>query len=270
MSAVKLNDITISYDDIGHGEDVLVLLHGHPFDRSMWRPQCDALGGKRWRLIVPDLRGYGESTVTPSTTTLDMLAHDVAALLDHLGIDAAVIGGLSMGGQIVMAFCHLYPQRVRGVVLAATFPQAETDDGKQVRNTMADRLLRDGMEGYAAEVLPRMVAPRTLAARPDIAAHVLGMMRGAHPIGAAAALRGRAERPCYDAVLSALPVPALIVVGDEDAFTTRADAERMHTLITGSTLVWMPGVGHMPNLEHADAFNAALESFLLTFGSAPT
>lgn len=215
-----------------------------------------------WRVIAPDLRGYGESSVVPGKTTLDLFAHDIAALLDQLNIREVVIGGLSMGGQIVMEFCRLYPERVRGILLAATFPRAETEEGKRNRAIMADRLLREGMERYAEEVLTKMVAPRNIAALPAVAEHVRSMMRAAHPAGAAAALRGRAERPDYESTLASLDLPALVVVGDEDAFTTRADAERMRALLKRSELVWMEGVGHMPNLEREVEFNAALRRFL--------
>jgi pimeloyl-ACP methyl ester carboxylesterase len=215
-----------------------------------------------WRVIAPDLRGYGKSSVVSGKTTLDLFAQDIAALLDHLNIREVVIGGLSMGGQIVMEFCRLYSGRVRGILLAATSPQAETDAGKRARATMADRLLREGMETYADEALPKMLAPRNLAALPTVAEHVSSMMRATHPAGAAAALRGRAERPDYENTLADLSVPALVVVGDEDAFTTRADAERMHALLKRSELVWMEGVGHMPNLEREVEFNAALRRFL--------
>jgi pimeloyl-ACP methyl ester carboxylesterase len=213
-------------------------------------------------VIAPDLRGYGESTVVPGKTSLDQFAQDVAALLDRVGVRDVVIGGLSMGGQIVMEFCRLFPARVRGVLFAATFSRAETDEGKRSRAAMADRLLREGMEAYAEEVLPKMVAAETIAALPAVADHVLSMMRAAHPAGAAAALRGRAERPDYEDTLARLDVPAAIVVGDEDAFTTRSDAERMHALLRRSELVWMEGVGHMPNLEREAEFNAALHRLL--------
>ena len=96
-----------------------------------------------------------------------------------------------------MEFCRLFPEVVAGVVLMATFPQAETQEGKRSRHAMADRLLREGMRGYAEEVLSKMLAPRTVATRADIAAYVLDMMCGTDPAGAAAALRGRAERPSY-------------------------------------------------------------------------
>jgi pimeloyl-ACP methyl ester carboxylesterase len=127
---------------------------------------------------------------------------------------------------------------------------------------MADRLLREGMGPYAEEVLVKMIAPRNIAALPAVAEHVRSMMKAAHPAGAAAALRGQAERPDYESKLATLDVPALVVVGDEDAFTTRADAERMHTLLRRSELVWMEGIGHMPNLEREVEFNAAMERLL--------
>lgn len=262
MSTATVNRITVSYDDAGSSENSLLLVHGHPFDRSMWRPQVRGLDGSDWRVIVPDLRGYGQSSAASGKVTLDVFAQDMAALLDRLGVRHVVIGGLSMGGQIVMEFCRLYPERVRGIILAATSPQAETDEGKRKRNAMADRLLREGMGLYAQEVLPMMMAPANISALPAVAAHVLSMMRAAHPLGAAAALRGRAERPAYEDTLASLNVPALVVVGDQDAFTSRADAQLMHALLKGSELVWMEGVGHMPNLESTVEFNAALNRFL--------
>jgi pimeloyl-ACP methyl ester carboxylesterase len=309
MAKALVNGITIAYDDVGEGDNVLVLVHGHPFNRTMWQPQMEWIGpgnrararprarfegvsssessvetkGRRegdsiavpqqileheddaefpWRAIVPDLRGYGGSTVVPGKTTLDIFARDIAGLLDELGIRDVVIGGLSMGGQIVMEFCRLYPERVRGILLAATFCRAETEQGKRQRVAMADRLLTDGMEPYSEEVLPKMVTPANLIALPQVADHVRSMMRASDPIGAAAGIRGRAERPDYEETLARVEVPALVVVGDEDAFTTRADAEQMSNALKRSELVWLKGVGHMPNLEREAEFNEALGRLL--------
>ena len=261
MTSILLNGITVGYDEVGTGDDVLLLVHGTPFNRSMWRPQL-AAAPAGWRLIAPDLRGYGESTVVPGKTTFDVFAADLAALLDHIGIDRAALGGLSMGGQIVMEFARQYPDRVRGLLLAATFAQTDTDEGKRRRNAMADRLIEEGMRPYAEEVLPKMLAPRSIAAMPAVAEHVTAMMRDTDPQGAAAALRGRSERPSYEETLARLDVPAVIIVGSEDAFTTRQDAERMRDLASDSELVWLEGIGHMPNLENPDAFNLALIRFL--------
>lgn len=260
MAKVSLNGITVGYDDEGNG-DPLVLDHGHPFNRSMWRPQVARFRHSH-RVIAADLRGYGESSIVPGKTPLSTFAHDLAALLDHLGIDRIVLGGLSMGGQIVMEFHRLFPDRIRGLLLADTSPQAETDDGKRIRNDMADRLLREGMGPYADEVLPKMVAPYNIEALPAVADHVLGMMRHTLPEGAAAALRGRAERPDYVDMLARISVPTLVVVGRDDEFTPVIDAQLMHDRIPGSRLAVIEGAAHLPNLERQTEFDAAVQELL--------
>ncbi|MFI8994826.1 alpha/beta fold hydrolase [Streptomyces sp. NPDC053542] len=264
MGVAELNGgVRIAYEDRGEGPPVL-LVHGHPFDRTMWAPQAALLAGSGYRVIVPDLRGYGASPATSGP--LDGLAdfsRDLAALLDHLGVTGPVIlGGLSMGGQIALDFCRLFPGRVRGLLLADTSAPAETAAGKEWRNAMADRLLREGLAPYADEVLDKMIAPRTIADRPDVAAHVRRMMRGTSPEGAAAALRGRAERPDYTALLPRITVPALVVVGSEDTYTPLADAQYLHDRLPDSDLAVIEGAAHLPNLERPGAFDAALKKLL--------
>jgi len=257
MKAV-INGITIGYDDEGTGDNVLVLVHGHPFDRTMWRPQIDHFSATGWRVIAADLRGYGETTVVPGITPLSDFAGDVAGLLDHLGVDRFVLGGLSMGGQIVLECQRLFGERIRGLILADTFAQAETPQGRVNRNDMADRLLREGMSGYATEVLWKMVAPHN----PGVGEHVSRMMHNAPAEGAAAALRGRAERPDYTDLLATIEVPALVVVGSDDEYTPVPDAEYLHERIPGSALVVVDGAAHMPNLERPEEFNKAVERLL--------
>jgi pimeloyl-ACP methyl ester carboxylesterase len=255
--------ITIGYDDEGEaGAPALMLVHGHPFDRSMWRPQAEALGASGWRVIVPDLRGYGGSTVVPGVTPLPVFARDLADLLDRRGVDRVVLGGLSMGGQIVMEFAALFPERLRGLILAATSARADSEEVRRTRRATADRLVREGMGPYAAELLPGLVAPATLRDRPEVAGHVRRMMLGAPPEGAAAALRGRAERPDHTGTLTRLTVPALVVVGTEDAFTPVEEARHIHACVPGSTLAVIEGAGHLPNLERPAEFDRVLRTFL--------
>jgi pimeloyl-ACP methyl ester carboxylesterase len=261
MGSISINGISVGYDDVGSGPP-LVLVHGHPFNRSMWRPQVEHFGRTGWRVIAADLRGYGESTVVPGTTTLQTFAADLAGLLDALEVDDFVLGGLSMGGQIVMECHQRFPQRIRGLVLADTSALADSAEGRRLRLDTADRLVREGMAPYAEEVLPKMLARQNVAALPDVAAHVLTMMRTTDPQGAAAALRGRAERPDYLDGLRAVTAPTAVVVGRDDEYTPIGDARLMHERIAGSTLVVIDDAGHMPNLERPEAFNAAVQRVL--------
>lgn len=262
MSTISSNGISVGYDDSGGSDPALLLVHGHPFDRTMWRDKPPG-----WRVIAPDLRGYGATTTVPGKTTLDIFASDLVALLDHLGIDKVVIGGLSMGGQIVMEFYRLFPERVRGLILADTSPRAETADGKAGRIALADRLLSEGMSTYAAEALPMMMAPANIDALPEVADHVLGMMRGTDPVGAAAAMRGRAERPDYVSLLATVTVPALVIVGSDDEFTPVSEAMLIHQQVPESTMVIVDGAGHLPNLERPREFDSAVQQFLHTIES---
>ncbi|MFE9448880.1 alpha/beta fold hydrolase [Streptomyces sp. NPDC006739] len=252
----------LAYEDKGpalSSRVPLVLVHGHPFDRTMWTPQLSAFAADR-RVIAPDLRGYGASPVPADRLTpLARFAEDVGELLDALEVDAFVLAGLSMGGQIAMEAYDRYGDRFRGLVLADTFADPESAEGRRGRNAMADRLLREGMRGYADEVLEKMVAPH---AAPEVKAHVHRMMTATAPEGAAAALRGRAERPDYRPLLARVAVPALVVVGAEDTYTPVADAEAMHTVLPDSTLHVVEGAAHMPNLERPEEFNEVLGKFL--------
>lgn len=260
MAVAHIDTIDIGYDDVGVGE-VVVLLHGHPFNRTMWREQVKSLG-QRYRVIAPDLPGYGESTPIPGKIGMDEMARYVARLLDALHIGPVVLGGLSMAGQIVLEFARLFPERLRALILADTAAQAETDAGRLYRNAIADRILTEGMSGIAAESLPKMLAPESVRTNPALGERVMAMMLGTSPIGAAAALRGRAERRDHVAFLREIAVPTLVIVGSLDEYTPVSDAELLQREIPDAQLVVIEGVGHMPNIEAPDSFNSAVAAFL--------
>ncbi|MET9406158.1 alpha/beta fold hydrolase [Streptomyces sp. NPDC002935] len=265
MTSIVLRGTTLHFDDAGPSAGLPVLLiHGHPFNRTLWAPQVEALVTAGHRVVTPDLRGYGDSGVDAGPVLLADFADDLVGLLDHLGIDRAVVGGVSMGGQIAMELQRRHTDRVRALVLSDTSAPAETDEGKAFRNRLADRLLAEGMDGYADEVIGKMLADYNVMAMPDVAAHVLRMMRATDPRGAAAALRGRAERPDYRDTLAAVQSPVLIVVGADDAFTPVADAEAIHGLVPHAILTVVEGAGHLPGAEQPGRFNAALLDFLAT------
>jgi 3-oxoadipate enol-lactonase len=252
--------IEITYDDIGSGPSV-VLLHGFPFNRSMWREQVEELRQSH-RIIVPDLRGHGESAVTPGPATMESMALDVASLLETLNISRATIGGLSMGGYVALAFYRLFPLRVRSLVLADTRPQEDTDEGKQNREQQAEKAIKEGMEGIADAMLPKLLAPETVTERPDIVRRVREMIVGTEPEGAASVLRGMAVRKDNTSFLSRIIAPTLIMVGSKDAITPVADSELMHREIGGSRLRIMEGAGHVSNLERSEDFSRELVKFI--------
>lgn len=271
MGTVAANGITLAYEDEGPEQastDPLLLIHGHPFDRTMWAPQLAAFRDGR-RVIAPDLRGLGESSAPPGTPPWDFYARDLSALLDHLGIQTTVIAGLSMGGQIALEFYRLFPDRVRGLVIADSFATLDAPERKRGRYDLADRLIREGMDGYATEILPKMITPHTIETQPAVAEHVLAMMRHAPAEGAAAALRSRAERPDYTGLLPAVAVPALLVTGRDDAYGGVDDIAFMRQRIPDATSVVIEDAGHLPNLEHPADFNEALATYLTRLAARP-
>jgi len=250
----------VGYDDIGVGLPV-VLLHGFPFDRSMWREQAEALG-ESYRIITPDLRGFGESTLGDGGATMEEMASDVAALLEHLGVERAVVGGLSMGGYVTLAFYRLFPTRVAALLLADTRPQADDEDGKRAREETARLALHEGMEPIFSAMLPKLLTPAHVEQDPTLVARVRSMVINARPEAAAAALRGMALRRDQRDLLPLINVPTLIVVGAGDQLTPPSEAQLMGEKIVGSRLQVIDGAAHLSNLERPAEFNSAFLSFL--------
>ncbi|WP_255459475.1 MULTISPECIES: alpha/beta fold hydrolase [unclassified Nocardiopsis] len=257
----SVRGISVTYTDRGAGYPIL-FIHGHPFDRTMWEPQVRALAGRGYRVIVPDLRGYGGSTVVPGTTNLDTFARDLAALLDHLRLNVVSVVGLSMGGQIALELYRLFPDRVDSLTLAATNPRAETEQGRAARAALARRLRVEGMRGYTDEMLVGMMTAQNVRELPEVADHVRAMMYAAPPEGAAAALLGRARRQDYVPLLRRVSAPTLLVGGQYDTFTPPDFTESMHVLVPDSVVEIIEGAGHLPNLERPERFNAVLRRFL--------
>lgn len=259
----QINDIKLAFTDEGSGAPAILLIHGHPFNRTMWRPQVEFLRA-RYRIIAPDLRGYGEtaSAAGATETRLEQFAADNLALMDSLGIQKFVLGGLSMGGQIVLEMYRQAPERIHALLLADTFAGLDTAERKQLRFTTADRLEREGMATYAHEELTKMITPANAERQPSLAAHVMEMMVTTPPLGASAALRGRAQRRDYLPMLRDISVSTLVVVGRDDLYTPVAVAEQLVEGIRVATLSVIDEAGHMPNLEQPVAFNTVLSSWL--------
>ena len=263
MAVRSVRGIELAYDDEGRGGAV-VLLHGFPFNRTLWRGQVEALTSTH-RVITPDLRGHGETSLGSDGSTMEEMARDVAALLEALELERVILGGLSMGGYVTLAFARLFPRRVRALLLADTRPQGDTDEGKQNRERMAESAMREGMTAIADAMLPKLLAPATHMKHPEVVERVREMILATKPEGAAAALRGMAARQNHTNFLQNIMQPTLVVVGSEDQLTPPADSEVMRRDIRGSRLEVIEGAGHVSNLERPDEFNHALARFLQDF-----
>ena len=238
----------------------LVFIHGHPFNRTMWSEQVTHFKAD-YRLILPDLRGYGESGITEPRVLLDEMALDLIHLLDELNIVNATFIGLSMGGQIVLDLYRLVPHRFTALVIVDSDARAETPESAARRLATADEILRIGMIQHTNDTCHKYIAPTSMR-NPAVYDPLYKMMTTTDPQGAAAAHKGRALRRDHLAILPSIHVPALIVVGSEDFFTPIPIARLMSDNIPGASLAVIEGAGHLPNMEAPAEFNVALGSFL--------
>jgi pimeloyl-ACP methyl ester carboxylesterase len=249
--------VSIEYDDIGNGVPLL-LIHGFPLDRTLWRTQIAGLS-QIYRVIAPDLRGFGQSSDTNGeAVTMEQYATDLKSLLDSVNVKQAVVGGISMGGYIALAFYAQYADRVKGLILANTRAVPDSEDGKQARLTNAQKVGESGI-GFLVDNMTPMMLGNT--ARPEIEIAVRSMMARQRPAGVMSALRGMAARPDRTALLRFATVPVLIISGSQDTLIPPADSEAMHALIPNSRLVIIPDAGHLSNLDKADAFNHVVREF---------
>lgn len=243
----------------------LLLIHGFPFNSSMWEPQLEDVG-EMARIIAPDLRGFGRTDATPAPYNVGLFAEDCVNLLTYLGIDGpVVVGGLSMGGYVAFEFYRRYPERVAGLILAATRAGADSAEGKAGRDKAVETARNQGAAATASGMLPKLLAPQNYDDQPDVVEFVQEMMESASVEGIVGALMAMKERPDSTPTLPEIEVPTLIIHGAKDQLIPLSEAEAMHQAISGAELVIVPDAGHLPNLEQPELFNDAVMDFLEMF-----
>jgi len=255
--------VPLHYLEYGQGMPV-VLLHGFPFDHTIWQAQADALQDS-FHLILPDLRGHGQSPAPAGVYRMDLMAQDVFALLDALHIERAVWVGHSMGGYVTMAALRAAPERITGIGLVATHPLADPDDRRAGRLATADEVLSEGSGMVAQTMIKTMFAPGFDLDSP-LARVLFDLMSRTPPLGVAGAQRGMAERPNSVETLRAARVPALVIAGLGDQIVNPDVMRQMARDLPTARLVEIAGAGHMPMVERADATTAALSEFLRAIG----
>lgn len=260
MRAV-INGITMAYDDNGSGPPLL-LIHGFPLCRRMWHPQIKALVSAGFRVITPDLRGFGESEAPEGPYSIDLFADDMVELLDHLGIEAAVVGGMSMGGYILFNLADRYRSRVRGACFITTRANADDAAGKERRLALARDVKKFGPQVVAGAFEQLLFAEESLVERPKLVGEAYGWMIANDSRGIAGGLLAMRERMDYTFRLSGFNLPALAIGAEGDKAAPPENARIIAAGIPGCRLVLIPYAGHMANLENPGAFNAALLEFL--------
>lgn len=256
MPTTTIRGIQLAYDDKGKGQPI-VFIHGHPFNRSMWAAQV-AYFQDRYRLILPDLRGYGETEVTTPRVMLDEMALDIIHLLDTLAIDKAIFCGLSMGGQILLDLYRLFPQKVQALIIVDSDARGETPETRQQRLAKAAAIEEKGMRQHTEETIHQYIA-KTSMTNPAVYEPLYQMMSNTSPQGAAVAHRGRADRRDHTEMLPTIIAPTLIVVGSEDLFTPVPVARIMSDAIPGAQLAVIDNAGHLPNMEAPAIFNKIVD-----------
>ena len=256
----QINGITLAFTDQGTGFP-LVFIHAFPLNRTMWQEQARALSSQ-FRVITIDLRGHGESDAPLWHYTLDQAADDVRSLLDHLSIRHAVFVGLSMGGYILFAFYRKYPELVKGLVLADTRAQADTEDGKRARFEMAQIAYKQGAGAIADIMVPKLLSPATIRTRPELVQGVRTMIENNQVSGIAGDLMAMAERSDSIPLLEQITCPTQIIVGELDLPTPPSDAKLMADRIPNARLAVIPEAAHLSNLEQPDLFNDMVRSFV--------
>jgi 3-oxoadipate enol-lactonase len=259
---VSLNGTELAYDDHGAGLPVL-FLHAFPLNRNMWTGLTGALlNEQRFRLIALDWRGFGESSIKALVSPMQLFADDVVALMDHLGIQKAILCGLSMGGYVSFAFLRSHPERVHALILADTRPGADTEEGKQNREKLARLAESQGVDAVADTQVPNLLSQYTRQHHPEIEARVRQMISMATPAGIAAASRGIAQRADSSDLLPKITCPTLVIVGEHDALTPPDLAQGFAQQIPGAQFAVIPQSGHLSVLEQPGAFLQAMRNFL--------
>jgi pimeloyl-ACP methyl ester carboxylesterase len=260
MERVRSDDAEIFFEIRWNGPPV-VLLHPFPSTHEFWHPVAAALDS-RYRLILPDLRGHGDSEIGEGPALMKKHASDVARVLDAAGIGQAAFVGCSIGGYILFEFWRRFRARVTSLVLCDTRPQPDTAEARANRLKAAATILEQGTEPFIESMIPKLMGATTVTTRPDVVDGARAMMRKMSAEDISQVLQGMAERPDSVADLKTINVPTLIAIGEEDVLSTVADGELMRQSIAGSQLKVIPKAGHYAAWEQPELVGTVLRQFL--------
>jgi 3-oxoadipate enol-lactonase len=260
LQQVKSGDAEIVYRLLGDGPPV-VLLHPFPANHEFWLPVAEALAA-RYRILLPDLRGHGDSGLGEGPATMEKHAADVARVMDAADIGRAAMIGVSIGGYALFEFWRKHRGRVAALGLCNTKAPADSAEARAGRLQAANDVLERGTEPFFQSMIPRLMGKTTRETRPDLVDGVVRMMRKMSPEDVAQVQRGMAERPDSVDTLKTIHVPTLIVTGDEDILTGVDEAELLRQHIPGSQLRVVAKAGHYSPWEQPEEVGKLLRQML--------
>lgn len=257
---LKCGDTDVFYTVRGSGAP-LILLHPFPTNHRFW-DDCAPLLENRYQLIIPDLRAHGDSAPGDGAATMDKHAQDLLLLCNELGLGRALFAGVSIGGYVLFEFWRRSRDRVAALILSNTRAAADSPEQRANRERSMLDVQQRGPGPFIEATLPKLLSETTVRTRPDRVEAARALMARMTVKGIVAGLQGMAARPDSRPTLKTIDVPTLIIAGDEDTSTPRAEAELMHAGISGSRLEVVPRAGHFAALEQPEYAARLMRGFL--------
>jgi pimeloyl-ACP methyl ester carboxylesterase len=257
---LRSGDAEIYYEVHGSGPDIL-LVHPFPAHHGVWSAVAEMLS-TRYRVILMDVRGLGESSPGEGPATMEKHTEDIRRLLDELKIGKTVYAGNSIGGYIFFECWRRYRERISSAILVDTKASADSEEARKTRLAAAEDVLKRGTEPFVNAQLPKLLAESTYRNRPDKVEEAKRMMMKASPAGIAAVQQGMAARPDSNATLTSINVPTMVICGEGDGLTPPLEMEMMHRSIRGSVFRKIPKAGHYSPFEQPEEIHRAVRDFL--------
>jgi 3-oxoadipate enol-lactonase len=250
----------LTFDEIGNGKPI-VLLHAFPLSGKMWKSQAELLAKNGFRVILPDLPGFGTNNKSAHRYSIEEMASQISQLLKSINIDKAIVGGLSMGGYVLFNLCRLTPEKLSALVFCDTTYTADTEEKRNSRFDLISKIKKQGSSALIENMLPNLISDDTKQNNPPLNRELEEFLSEVNPGSAINAMKSMAERKDTSDIIDKISVPTLLIFGEFDKVTTLEIARKMNRTIPGSELEIIKKAGHFSNLEQPEQFNKALLNF---------
>ena len=262
---LNINNLNLSYDDVGEGNIPIIFLHGFPFDKSMWAKQLDFFATTN-RVIAIDIRGFGKSTDESTPLSIDLFSDDLMLFMNQMKISKAIICGLSMGGFIALNAQARFPDRFEAIILCDTQCIADTIEIKSNRYKTIDEIALNGTLNFNEAFIKKVFCKNSFTNKQEIVTQLRSVVMANPEQIIINGLKALAERSETCSTLSEINIPTLIICGREDEVTPLEQSEFLHTSIKASALHIIDDAGHVSNIEQPEEFNNEISKFLLAVG----